>query len=214
MKIKAIIFDYDGVIVDSFPTIHKVYQIICKKLGKKCPEKFPEFKKFFGYNSRNFIKNLGLTEEETRKFDEFCSEEILNQEPKFFHKIDDVIKKLKEKYKLIIVSSNTQREVENKMKLLGVHSHFNIIMGGKVGPLKKSTAFKELIKDLNLSEDEILVVGDRVNDYFDAKEAGLNNIILVEYGWGYEKEKIPNHKQSIIVKKPLDLIKAVESFEK
>ena len=42
--IKLIIFDYDGVIVDSFVNVHLVYKIICKKLGKQYPEDFKDFK--------------------------------------------------------------------------------------------------------------------------------------------------------------------------
>ena len=35
--IKVIIFDYDGVIVDSLQKVHEVYMTICDKLGKECP---------------------------------------------------------------------------------------------------------------------------------------------------------------------------------
>jgi phosphoglycolate phosphatase len=214
MKIKTIIFDYDGVIVDSFPNIHAVYQIICKKLGKKCPAKFEDFKKVYGYNSREFLKNSGFEGEEIIKFDGLFKEEIIKQEPKFFNNIDNIIKKLGKKYRLILVTSNSQQEVDSKLKMLGVHEHFDIVLGGKtLGPLKKTGVFEEIVKHLKLKKEEILVIGDRLNDYHNAKDAGLNNVILVEYGYGYEKSKIPDHEQSIIVKKPLDLIKAVKSFE-
>ncbi len=91
--IKLIIFDYDGVIVDSFPTVHKVYQIICQRLGKKCPLNFEEFKKTYGKTSRNFAKNLEFSEEDIARADLIYREEILKQKPEFFEGIAEVIDK-------------------------------------------------------------------------------------------------------------------------
>ena len=62
--IKLIIFDYDGVIVDSFLNVHKVYQIACQKLGKQCPSNLDEFRKIYGHNSIEAKKNLGFNKEE------------------------------------------------------------------------------------------------------------------------------------------------------
>jgi len=215
-KIKLIIFDYDGVIVDSFPTIHKAYQSVCKKLGKRCPSKFSDFRKIYGMSLKDLYNNLGfLTEEERKKVRELSDEEILKQEPKFFHKIDEVIKVLGKEYKLILVSFNSQKEIERKLGTLGVKEHFDKVIGSNPSEfIKKSDMLKKLISDSRLNPEEIILIGDRINDYYDAKEAGINNILLVDYGWGYDLKKIPEHKQNVVIKAPWDIIKAVESFNK
>ena len=43
-----------------------------------------------------------------------------------------------------------------------------------------------------------------------AKKGAEKNIIIVDYGWGYDKEKVP--KQKIIVKKPADVLKAIKKI--
>ena len=42
----------------------------------------------------------------------------------------------------------------------------------------------------------------------------LTNIILVDYGWSYDLEKIPEYHQKVIIKKPEDILKAIKIFNK
>ncbi len=211
--LKVIIFDYDGVIVDSFPAVHKVYRNISEKLGKRCPKRFSEFKKAYGTNSRELMKRLNFTSDEKAKADAIYREEILKQKPKIFPKIGEVIKDLSKKYKLVLVSSSPHEEVSSKLKSLGVSDFFALTVGGKeLGPMKKSEALIKLIKDLSINKEDAVMIGDRIHDYRDAKEAGIDKIILVEYGWGYDKNQIPEHKQKVTVNTPSDLIKAIDAF--
>ena len=95
-----IIFDYDGVIVDSFPTIHQSYIGVCKKLNVKCTEDLEEFKKVFGRNSTEAYRNLGIDPNNPDLHDLFYGE-VLKQEPKLFEGITKVIEELSEKYQLV-----------------------------------------------------------------------------------------------------------------
>ncbi len=59
--IKLIFFDYDGVIVDSFPTIYNVYRVMVRELGiKKFPDTLEEFCQIYGRNYRKCYENLGI----------------------------------------------------------------------------------------------------------------------------------------------------------
>ena len=60
-----------------------------------------------------------------------------------------------------------------------------------------------------MKTSEVILVGDRVVDYRLAQKAGIQNLILVEYGWGYDKKLTPNYKPKVIVNKPQDLLKAI-----
>ncbi|MEK6948429.1 MAG: HAD family hydrolase [Nanoarchaeota archaeon] len=210
--IKAIIFDYDGVIVDSFPIIHKIYQVICNKLNKKCPSDFNEFKTLYGENSRKMLRSLGCNDNEISKADLIYKEEINKYSPEFFYGIDNVIIDLSKNYKLFIVTSNLYTEVINKIKKLNVIDCFTKIIGGDVGPMKKTDVLIKLLNEEKLDVKEVIMIGDRINDYESAIGAGIKNILLVEYGWGYDINKIPDHKQDIKVEKPKDLLLAVKSF--
>ena len=105
--IKAIIFDYDGVILDSFHSLHEVYKIMCKELGKKCPEDIEEFKKLYGYTSKELKKNLGISEgDEDMKSNIIYNREIIKKDHSLFEGMREVINKLKESHKLILIHTS------------------------------------------------------------------------------------------------------------
>jgi len=213
-KVKLIIFDYDGVIVDSFPTVHNVYSIICEKLGYKCPKSFEKFKKIYGYDSRSAAKSLGFRKEDGAEIGRMYKDEIVKQNPSLFNGIVEVIGKLSEEYTLVLISSSPTVEVESKLGKFGLADKFQRVYGSAGGgPLNKIPVIREVLKLMDCKAEEVIMIGDRLNDYIQSVEAGLlqENIILVEYGWGYDKKKIP--RRSYKVDKPKDLLKAVKIVE-
>jgi len=212
--IKLIIFDYDGVIVDSFANVHAVYKLICKKLGKKCPAKLADFKKVYGHSSHECYNNLGFSEEERIKGNLIFKEEILKKEQKPFEGISEVLKKLHKNYQLALVSSSYKVEVEQRLKELGLSKLFNFIRArqGHVRRFQKSRSIKIVIIHFAIKPNEILLVGDRNVDFIAGSKAGLKNILLVEYGWGYDAKEIPEYQQKALVKSPKDILRAAKKF--
>lgn len=214
--LKLIIFDYDGVIVDSFSNCHDVYKIICKKLNKNCPENFEEFKKIYGHSSSECYNQLGFSEEERLQGNIIYKEEILKKEVKLYPGVVDVLKTLHDKCKLILISSSYKEELEQKTKKFGIYDLFDSITGREsvtITRLGKIDIIKKLINDSGLKPEEILMIGDRNVDFTDGMGAGLKNILLVDYGWGYNIEEIPEYDQKIIVKNPSDILSAIKYFE-
>lgn len=210
--IKAIFFDYDGVIVDSFPTIHAVYRKICKELGKDCPENFEEFKKVYGLNSREVLRNLHFNQQEVEKADRLYSHIITEHQPPLFHGIRRAIETLSKKYTLYVISSSPFSDVQDKLNGFGLSSYFKKIIGGDIGPMRKPAKLIELIAREGLHLDEVVMIGDRANDFIDAEKVGIQKVILVEYGWGYDAKTIPSYKQQFRVNTPADIIPAVEAM--
>ena len=210
--IKAIIFDYDGVIVDSFPSVHRVYQIICKKLGKKCPSNFEDFKKIYGYSSGTLSKNLGIEGAEIDEANRIYKKEIVKKMHPIFPGIQKVIEELSENYRLVILSSSPRKEVIQKLKKYKIDKEFkSVYASDKLGPMEKTSAIRKMLADLNLNPNEVIMVADRTIDFDKGIGAGLppKNLIIVEYGWGYDHDKVPI--QDPIVKKPENIIAAIES---
>lgn len=213
--IKLIIFDYDGVVVDSFPNVHKIYQTICKRLGKHWPEKLEDFRKVYGHTSSECYDNLGFDEKEKIKANLIFKEKILKKEPIVFEGIANVLRLLHKKHKLVLLSSTYRNEVEQKLKKFGLLSFFDYIIAREnhhTERFTKTEPIKKIINDLALKPEEVLLIGDRNIDFIEGSAAGLKNILLVEYGWGYNQKEIPDYKQKILIKKPEDLLKAIELF--
>lgn len=211
--IKTIIFDYDGVIVDSFSNVHEAYQTICKELGKKCPTSLEVFRKIYGFNFKECYRNLGITKDEHAKAQEIFKREILKKKPKLFPGIKKVIQELRKVYDLVLVSATYKQEVLQKLNRFDLTTSFKWIMAREnvvdEDHISKSQMIMNFMREHNLKPDEIVSIGDRDIDYVVGQKAGLKHIILVEYGWGYHKETNPH--QSVVVHKPVDLLKAIKA---
>lgn len=207
--IKLIIFDYDGVIVDSFPIYHQIYKKICEKFGKNWPPTIEEFRKIYGNNSNDCYRNLGFNEEQKLEATKIIKQELSNYEPKIFEGIEDTLKKLQGQYKLAVVSSSPHEEVERKLRKFGLNGLFDFVIGRPHHQLErfvKTEHLKKVAGDLGFTEDEVLLIGDRNVDFVEGSAAGLKNIILVDYGWGYSLKEIPDYKKLYLIKKPTDLL--------
>lgn len=215
--IKIIIFDYDGVIVDSFEKVHEVYQIICEKLGKKCPKDLEDFRKIYGLTSREAVKNLEFSEDEIKKSDVIYKEEILKKDPAIFKGIKETIKKLSEKYRLVLISSSPKIEVFEKLDKYSLTEYFEHIFASESGtPTRKVDSIKKTFEIFGIKPKESIMIGDRVIDYLEARSVGIpsKNIIIVDYGWGYDPASLPNYKKDFPVEKPEDILKTISSLEK
>ena len=189
--IKLIIFDYDGVIVDSFVNVYEVYKIICTKLGKIFPRNIEEFRKEYLKGYKQFEKNLCFSDEDQDKAEVLYKELIMKKSPEMFVGIDSVIKELSKKYIITLVSASYQEEVVNKLNAFKLDKYFKEIIGKVIldkEPLHKDVKFLEIMKNFNVKGDEVLVIGDRQGDYENAVKVGIKKVILVEYGWGFDKE--------------------------
>ncbi len=214
--IKVIIFDYDGVIVDSFAHIHQAYARICKKLHKKCPSKLSNFRKVYGLHSRECYSNLGFSPAEIILADTLFRDEITKQTVHPFSGIEPVLQELSQQYTLVVLSSTLAKEIKSRLSQYGYLKYFKQIVGKEKtpGPLHKMDVLPELLQKWNVKTYEVILIGDRVVDYRLAQKAGIKNLILVEYGWGYDKKLTPNYKPKVIVKKPRDILKAVNGIER
>ncbi|MDD3284867.1 MAG: HAD-IA family hydrolase [Patescibacteria group bacterium] len=207
--IKAVIFDYDGVIVNSFINIFEIYKIISKKFDLKIPESIDSFRKMYGYDYHQCHRNIGLDYKHEKEAQEIFNREKLKSDSKMFENIDIVLKILSEKYDLFVVSNSVSEDVNSKLQKYNLTKYFKGIFGRSEVNHRKSEIINRILEEYNLDKDEIISIGDRTIDYDIAREIGIRdeNILIVEYGWGYDKDKIKIHYK---IEKPIDIIDAIK----
>jgi phosphoglycolate phosphatase len=207
--IKTIIFDYDGVIVDSFPTTYAIYKVICSKLNKRLPSTIEGFKEIYTGVFTKLYVDLGISKDESEAAENIYREEVKKQNPVVFPGIKDVFEELTKKYNLVILSSNYTFNIKQKLKQNDLENYFSEIIAKTdliVDSFNKTQPLIDFIEKNNLKKEEVIMVGDRDVDYMHAENAGIRSII-VEYGWGHtDKVPTPNPK----IEKPIDLLKAIE----
>lgn len=212
--IKLVVFDYDGVIVDSFESVYKVYQHIFKRFDKPCQDKIEDFKKMYTRSHVEMLKDIGFSDKQIGEVEDIFGKEIVKYSHKFYDQIEHVIRELNKRAKLVIISHNFKHEVEQKIKTLGVLDCFQEIVGfNPEKKIPKSESILRILKENNTDADEAVLIGDTNSDYKNAKAAGLKHVIMVEYGWGYKKEELIGHMQTITVHKPLDILRAFDALK-
>lgn len=192
--IKNIIFDFDGVILDSVPTktegFKKLFQDFQIELVDKLIEhhiqnggisRYKKIKYFF-----NEILNQEISEDEilsyASKYSEITKEELTNSK----YIIDDTISFIKQNYKkynMHIASGADEKDLKYICDRLDLTKYFISISGS---PIIKSEIVKKILLTNQYKNEETILIGDSINDYDAAEENkiqfyGYNNYNLKKF---------------------------------
>ncbi|MBS3075998.1 HAD-IA family hydrolase [Candidatus Pacearchaeota archaeon] len=134
----------------------------------------------YGQNSTECYDNLKFNQEERIRGNIIFKEEILKKEPLIFNGIDQVVKTLNEKYKLVLISSSYQEEVEQKLERYNIKKYFDLIIGNKshTKRFEKTEGILKILKELGLNPKEVILVCDRNIDFIEGTKAGLTTLRL------------------------------------
>ena len=195
MRFDQIIFDFDGVILNSHNIKTQAFYEIFKKYGKKIATK-----------SKNYhIKNAGISRYVKFKYilKYFVKKKISNKEIKSlsfeFNKIclkkikklkisKELLRFFKTKYKnhsFFISTGTPQKEIESILKLKKIHKYFEKVYGS---PLTKVQHINKIKKKSLIT----LYIGDSYEDYISSKKTKIEFLLKVHS----ENEKIFRKKKN------------------
>jgi phosphoglycolate phosphatase len=188
MKKQTIIFDFDGVIVNSFNTAFEVSQMMRPTLTK---DRYQA--KFNGnyYNAEhqdkieneiNFFKEYG---EKFRKLD-------------IDTKTKETILELSKTHNLFIVSSTIKSIIEKYLSRHGLLDSFTEILGSDT-ETSKVKKFNMIFDKHKISPEETIFLTDTSGDVREAQEANINLIVGILGGFQNE-ESLKRSNPNAIVK--------------
>ena len=205
--IKYIIFDFDGTIADSF----KFGVKISNKLALRFDYKLITQDKIEYYRGRTTQEILKEAKIPFYKFPfvvkEFRKEinKIIEQ-LKPFADMPEVIRTLSKKYKLGVLSSNSQSNVETVLKTNNLLTYFEFIKS-KSKLLSKSKSMKKLLLEYNLKPENIIYIGDETRDIEAAHKV---NIKIICVSWGFNTRKVlSKYSPDYLVDQPLEILKII-----
>lgn len=181
--IKAVIFDIDGVLLDSFEANLKFYQDLMIKAGYRPPTR-KEFHKFFHLAMMDFIK--AFTKSTSKKEIKQIWETGRSRKVKYHTELlktpensENIIKILSQTYSLGIVTSRIKEAVYEAPSLAKLRKYFKIAiayqdtLNHKPHPDPLFLAAKKL----DVKTNECAYIGDVENDLKAGKAAGMKVII-------------------------------------
>jgi len=200
MAKKLIIFDFDGVIADSFWLAHKTAQ-------KKFPDITEEvYKDGFEGNIVDWSNSVTNLKRADIDYDAEVAKEMHLVE---FFDVEDAIVELAKRYRLAIVSSGATAAIRAYLEREGMQGHFPDILGWDVHA-NKHHKIRFLMKKYSLSPAECLMVTDTAGDVREAALAGIDSIGV---SWGYhELHRLEKVKTFRIIHKPEELTPSIEEY--
>lgn len=172
MKVKAVLFDLDGVLVDSLEVWYKSMNETLSKFGKGRVGKGEYLKKYWGFSlSRNF-ERLGLGREAV----DYCLSRYEHHlgEIEPFPEAEEVLRELRRRrFRLALVTNTPSRMVQRLLSGLGLGELFHaIITGDDVRKAKPHPeAVRKACRRLGVRPEQAVLVGDTRSDVLAGRSA-------------------------------------------
>ncbi len=200
MKIKHIIFDFDGVIGDTFD--------ILLALSFKYAVNNPTEEDFLAHHDGNvFMEPKVLFNTETIHL--FFSEYTENIKSTHLQNAIQPIKKLAEKYSLYINSSNREKGLLKALTEAHILHYFKKVMGEETHK-SKIEKFKMIFDQYAASIDDTLFITDSLGDVKEATKLGLKTI-AVTFGF-HDRERLETANPYMILDSWDEILKEIETL--
>ncbi len=191
--IKNIIFDFDGVILDSVPVKTEAFRKLFEEFQSDKVEQLIEYHLLNGGKSRYikikyFFENIlskNISDNEigalAQKYSELTKLE-LSKEKYIIQDTLEFIKQNYQKYNMHIASGADENDLQYICNSLELTQYFLSINGS---PKVKSEIVKDILLENRYKQDETILIGDSVNDFEASNDNGIefygfNNKLLME----------------------------------
>jgi len=185
---KAIIFDKDGVLIETFDSYLQAYTKVLSKIGIKI--KGNDIAKRYGIKGPEIIKQIAA--ENGKNITDEQAKELANEKDKLYLKFSEKklkllpgVKKLliylkKKKYKIGIASSASRETIEQMIRVTKIKNYINACVDGfEVKSSKPDPEiFLKCAKKLNVNPKDCVVVEDSVHGIEAAKRAGMKSLAV------------------------------------
>jgi phosphoglycolate phosphatase len=195
-KVKAVLFDLDGTLVDTLEDLSDAVNHMLKSFGK--PElEVATIKQLIGKGSRDLTQRALQTdspddlERGLKVLLEFNTKNIAVKS-KLYPGATEILEKLaSEGITMAIVSNKNESLSRLILDTLGIGHYFEIICGGDTFPVLKPSPLPLLhvVERFGLTPDQVVMVGDSINDIMAGNLAGITTIGC-EWGFGGNEEVI------------------------
>ncbi len=213
-KIRGIIFDLDGTLIESYEAIYLGLKEVLQQFGRKIFP-FSDLKKYLKPDLETTLNQFFSPEEVLRGIPIMRRkyEEVYLDKTHFLDGAKEALKTLHSRGILLGVASNKfGRFSRGALVHLGVSDYFKSVMGA--GDVPRNKPFPDMIhaalEEINLPPEDVVFVGDTLTDIDAGKEAGVD-VYALPTGF-HSKMELSQKKPRRILKSLGELVPLVSSL--
>lgn len=171
--IKAVLFDLDGTLLDSFGLHYAAYEVMFAEFGIEMKKEL--FLRSYSPNWYRTYQAFGLAEEHWPSANDLWLRAAENHVAELFPDVIDVLDQLSAEFELGIVTSGSKSRVLRDMDRLEIHRYFSILVTGDdiTEPKPAPQGLQMAMEYLSISPGEAVYVGDAHADFEMSRAAGV-----------------------------------------
>ena len=189
---KIIIFDLDGVILDSIDFVREYMFYKYEGMTDK------DFKNIFLTNFWDGLNNFReIARKEYTIHEEYSkNSRANNKDVIIFKKMKESIEYLSKKYLLVINSSDRKNDIIERLRFNNMLDFFDFIAGEEVSK-NKTEKFNIILEKYNVSPREVIFITDTIGDIIESDKVGVDSIAVT---WGvHSREDFGKQKFSNLI---------------
>jgi len=173
-ELKAVLFDLDGTLLDSFHLHYAAYETMFGHFGIVMSREL--FLSTYSPNWYRTYEAFGLDKEHWERANAMWLEVAATHSPNLFPGVADVLTDLGSRYSLAIVTSGSKARVLRDLARLDIASHFSTVITGDdiTEPKPAPEGLEIALEHLGVSSNEAVYVGDAFADFEMARAAGVS----------------------------------------
>jgi phosphoglycolate phosphatase len=208
---KLLLFDFDGVIVDSLELYEEIARLCLEEIGKPIIKDREDFLSLFDDNFYEAMRQKGVDVGAfNRAVERLIPQVDYNRAGPFFDLIP-VLEKLGKENILLIISSNSLAAIKTIISKYRFDQYFKEILGADF-MFSKIDKINYALEKWNFSRDETYFIGDTRGDMKEAKMAGVKTV-GVTWGW-HPRERLEKASADFLFDRPHELLILADSESK
>jgi phosphoglycolate phosphatase len=197
-----LIFDYDGVLIDSLDIFMDRFIFSCKKHGFNLIDSKNVFLELFDENMYDMMMKKGMSHDLIHRVIQTLNKELLLYMDKMpvFKGVPETLRHLSKHHILYVITSNDSYLVDQFLTRNNI-TFFQDVLGGDKGKSKVEKITK--IKG-NYDDKDFFYIGDTRGDMIEGKNAGVKTV-AVTWGW-HEESRLLSISPDFMVSSPVELL--------
>lgn len=206
---KGIIFDFDGVIINSIEVQKIAFNSCYKELDEgNSDAAFDEFLRYGGDSLENIFSHMNLPNYLVDKYREISVSEI--DRITVYPEIVETLRKLcsMPDLELCLFTGKDSKRTKQLLEKLELSHYFShVICSDQLkNPKPDSEGILKFVKETEIEKENVVMIGDSPNDILCANNAGIKSIAVL---WGNPGSRLEQMNPTKVIKFPENLFNSI-----